>query len=160
MSALLLVRTTGSGLTARRLHRFQHAHGYTWFRLDDNDGRRFITAAGWDAYSPAGTLLPLNRSAASARSLERLHYEEELFGVRGIRHCFRARRNLSLAAWQALARPILSAGSHDKHANHRPLLWLATRQPTLEEPSFESQFAGLSPERRAAAQGGWLHRSR
>ena len=87
--------------------------------------------------SRAGRLTPLNRSAASARSLERLHYEEELFGVRGIRHCFRARRNLSLAAWQALARPILSAGSHDKHANHRPLLWLlAPRQHSLANPAL------------------------
>ena len=54
----------GSNLEPRVLQRFQMVHGYTFFRLDEHDGRRHLTPEGWDALSPAGTIARLDRFAS------------------------------------------------------------------------------------------------
>lgn len=39
----------GSHLSPTVMSALQREHGYTAYRLDDHDGRRFITSKGWDA---------------------------------------------------------------------------------------------------------------
>lgn len=57
--------------------RLQHVHNMSFYRFDQCDGRRLITSDGWDALSPVGTMLPLNRLEktterwASARFISR-----------------------------------------------------------------------------------------
>lgn len=53
----------GSNLSPIVMQRFQRVHGYTFFRLDEHDGRRHITPAGWDLLSPHGTIARIDRYA-------------------------------------------------------------------------------------------------
>jgi FkbM family methyltransferase len=74
------------------LRRFQTTHGYDLYRLDTDDFRRLVTPTGWDAYSPPNRIAPIGhvRGALTRDSLE-----EEMFGVRAMRHLWRAKRGLS-----------------------------------------------------------------
>ena len=44
--------------------KFQRRHGYTFYRLDAHDARRFLNRDGWDIYSPRGTFARLDRYAS------------------------------------------------------------------------------------------------
>ena len=71
----LKVRTIiveGSNLEPRVLERLQSVHGYTVLRLDEHDERRRVTRSGWDAYSPGGTIAPLDRFRAAHRKTDLL----------------------------------------------------------------------------------------
>jgi len=92
-----------SNLSPETMYAFQNDHGFAVYRLDMHDDRRFIDSHGWDAYSPApGTIARLDR----LRKLKRDQFEDELFGVRLMRHVFRAKDGLSVDAWRELLRPI------------------------------------------------------
>ena len=114
----------GSHLSPTMMAAFQREYGYTVYRLDDHDGRRFITSKGWDAYSPRGTMGRLDRLGALARD----QLEEELFSVRGMRHVFRARANASVDDWKVLLEPV----------NRYPPQWVLTLETELLEPAFQS----------------------
>ena len=127
----------GSHLQPELLRRLDTKHGYTFYRLDEHDARRFITRDGWDAYSPPGTYAGLNRlaeehrksdrrvskySVASGRhyttqagkpaadGISRLELETELLAVRAMLHVFRVRRGLSLQGWSTILNPVLPGG--------------------------------------------------
>ena len=51
----------GSRLKVSTMHQFDVELGYTFYRLDEHDGRRYMTRDGWDAFSPAGTISRLDR---------------------------------------------------------------------------------------------------
>ena len=51
----------GSRLKVSTMHQFDVELGYTFYRLDEHDGRRYMTRDGWDAFSPAGTIARLDR---------------------------------------------------------------------------------------------------
>ena len=61
----------GNHLDSTTMHRMQSVMGFTAYRLDEADGRRYITPEGWDAYSPAGT--PMARLSLSRA----LHLRQE-----------------------------------------------------------------------------------
>ena len=159
----------GHRLDARVLRRFQMLHGYTVFRLDAHDGRRWITPEGWDAYSPTGTIARLDRLAAAhypldraytanspkqwaqprpgADNVSRLDLEVELFSVRAMRHVFRVRPNCSLQCWMTLINPLVPTG----YGSH----WALTLDGSLLEPTFEvdKHFRWRVPEYQAHMQG-------
>ncbi|KAL1495549.1 hypothetical protein AB1Y20_016912 [Prymnesium parvum] len=156
----------GSHLDAELMRRFQSVHGYECYRLDWLDGRRWITGEGWDAYSPEGTFAPLSRHREaharigrtrmkySPKGFSRLRamrnhsrddFEEELFSIRGMRHVFRVKRNLSAEAWTLLLQPVALHGW--------PPQWLLTLEHDFVEPSFESIPCAQSPECTAARRG-------
>ena len=104
----------GSRLEPAVMVRLQSVHGYTVLRLDEHDDRRLVTRTGWDAYSPDGTIAPLNRYASEhvagdrarckyspphvrpmADNVSRFDLEDEWFGVRAMRHVYRVKPNLS-----------------------------------------------------------------
>ena len=115
----------GSYLEPRTMVQFQRVHGYTVLRLDQHDGRRWLTPEGFDAYSPEGTLDRLDRfrdehaRADRARckysppshfapmgdNISRLDLEDEWFGVRAMRHVFHVRPNLTEQAWTTILQP-------------------------------------------------------
>lgn len=129
----------GSNLDPVVMQRFQMVHGYVFFRLDVNDGRRVVTPEGWDARSQSGTLERLDRLSVSTAiekysvnkalrykastngaslkpagdGVSRLKLEDEMWAIRNMRHVFRIRANLSLQAWVThlalLSRPPLCA---------------------------------------------------
>ena len=165
--------------------RLQRVHGYTIYRLDVHDARRFITRSGWDAYSPPGTFARLDRyaneyvktNAALSRysphniarmgavlqgdrerrmrpfgdNISRLDLEEELFGVRGMKHVFRAKPNLSLQAWTTLLNPV-----HRPSFETAPTQWVITRLGDLTERTYPPTFRTTAPEYRHAKREGLL----
>ena len=147
-------------------------HGYTFLRMDEHDSRRFITREGWDAYSPPGTFGQLDRLLDRHRSLEagispnsfeaslggarelanasRSEFEEELFGIRAMRHVFKVKPNISLQAWMVLQRPMLKT-------NWGPQ-WIATLDDNLlpkASPVRVSAGRNGSPEYLEARAQGW-----
>lgn len=82
--------------------RFQQAHGFEVYRLDLYDRRRRMRSDGWDDFSPPGTIDRLDRDGP----LERDAFEQELFGVRTMRHLWRVRRNLTLKQFAHVLRPL------------------------------------------------------
>ena len=133
----------GSHLSPAMMASFQRECGYTMYRLDDHDGRRFITAKGWDAYSPRGTIGRLDRLGALPRDA----LEEELFSVRGMRHVFRARANASVEEWKVLLEPV----------NRYPPQWVLTLESELLEPAFQSSTYKRSRYYQATNQSGRAH---
>ena len=121
----------GSGLRPSTMHRLQHVHGFDFWRLDALDGRRLIRPDGWDAYSPPGTIAPLMRYREEHAFVDGLHqkyspdgferrheggnetrdlYEDEMFGVRAMRHVFRVKENTTVHGWYRLLQPISFKG--------------------------------------------------
>lgn len=149
------------------LHTFDTSHGFTTYRLDNGDGRRWMTREGWDRYSPRGTLLSLDRTRAerahidrqrvkytprsrflpAADNVTRLELEEELFGVRSMKHVFRVKRNIGAQGWATVLNPALPGG-------YPPHLAL-TREPDMTEPIFPT---GYAPEG-APEYKDWLRRT-
>ena len=61
---------TGSHLAPETMVDLQSL-GYTAWRLDEHDGRRFISRSGWDHFSPPGTIGRLDRMAAAHNAIDR-----------------------------------------------------------------------------------------
>ena len=163
----------GSNLSPVVLHRLQSVHGYTCFRLDENDGRRRITPEGWDLLSPAGTIARLDRFKSqheladrlvskysvprsmrqvnastllipAGDGISRLQLEEELWAVRGMRHTFRMRANLSVQGWVTVLNPIIPRGW--------PPQWAFTLDPHALEPTHSwATGSSIQPEVQHAA---------
>jgi hypothetical protein len=117
-------------------------HGFDFYRLDTNDFRRLITSRGLDAFSPAGTIGSLGRVRGV---LSRDALEEEIFGLRAMRHLWRIRSNLTLEEWEVVLAPL-----HPRFTTHE--LLLVHRRVPLIEPRFG--WGGLSrasPEAQAAS---------
>ena len=171
----------GNHLKPRTLMRMQQVHGYTFYRLDEHDGRRFITREGWDAFSPPGTIARLDRLAFEHRAIDRAvqkdsvaklerlvgsraylpmgdnvsrdALEDELFGVRAMRHVFRVKPNISFQGWVTLLNPLMRPGW--------PPQWLLTLDGDLTEPSLPPHFKtpqSMTPEEREAQARGWWAR--
>lgn len=120
----------GNGSIRPGVLKLFQALNYTLFRLDVNDERRYMTSRGWDAFSPNGTFGRLNR----VRSLPRDALEEELFGIRAMRHVFRVRGHLNDSEWETILTPIRRAMPH----------FLLTQEHDLTEPSVgEAVSRGL-----------------
>ena len=60
------------------------------------------------------------------RRLPRESFEEELFGVRAMRHLYRIRTPLNASEWKIVLQPVRSASLH----------FLLSREQALLEPSF------------------------
>ena len=170
----------GNHLAPLTMMRLQQRHAYTFYRLDAHDGRRYITRNGWDAFSPPGTFARLDRMGAEHDALDRRlqhesvkkqlrigpngrpiepmgdgvsrrQLEEELFGVRAMRHVFRVLPNVSLQGWVSLLNPVLRPGF--------PPQWLITLDGDLTEPAGPAplkQPMSAPPEERAAEANGWF----
>eukprot|EP00315_Gephyrocapsa_oceanica_P001553 CAMPEP_0185313366 /NCGR_PEP_ID=MMETSP1363-20130426/35500_1 /TAXON_ID=38817 /ORGANISM="Gephyrocapsa oceanica, Strain RCC1303" /LENGTH=260 /DNA_ID=CAMNT_0027911273 /DNA_START=50 /DNA_END=832 /DNA_ORIENTATION=- len=158
----------GSHLSPALMHKLDVVHGYTFYRLDEHDGRRSMDRNGWDRYSPPGTIARLDRLRAkhveqdhqqvkySPRShnfrpagdgVSRFELEEELFGVRAMKHVFRVKRNISEQGWVTVLNPVLRRGY--------PPQFALTQLPDLTEPSFQNTYAKGGPEHRD-----WVERSK
>lgn len=102
----------GNNLDESTMAHFQWRHGFHVFRLDDADNRRHMNADGWDDFSPAGTIAKLTRFPTSANAHSQLRgwardeLEDEVFGLRGIKHAWRIKDNLTRAQWNILLSPI------------------------------------------------------
>ena len=176
-SRLLSIRTIiveASFVKPSQMRRLQRKHGYTAYRLDAHDSRRYMTRSGWDAFSPGGTIARIDRFAAHHKeadraltrysphnpthgasdnggvaptpagdNISRVDLEEELFGVRAMRHVYRAKPNLSLQAWSTLMQPIQHHGYESA-----PTQWVLTLEGDLTEPvnSQIREWHQLSPE--------------
>ena len=140
-------------------------HGFTFYRLDEHDARRYITRDGFDAYSPKGTIAALDRFREQhvyldrqrvkysprhpklrpgGDNVSRFELEEELFGVRAMKHVYRIKRGIGVQGWVTVLNPVLPRG-------YPPQLVL-TQLPDLTEPTFEAAYAaarGGSPEHAA-----------
>ena len=153
----------GSYLRPTTMHRLQHHHNYSFYRLDALDGRRFIGADGWDVYSPPGTLAPLMRHREdhvlidgmkqrySPVGLAKGHrdgnqtrdaFEDEMFGIRGMRHAFRVKANTSLHGWYRLLQPVSFRGY--------PPMWLLTLDADMLNTAVATVSCDLSVECRKA----------
>lgn len=139
------VTIEGNNLDSATMRAFQSRHGYTVYRLEMGDRRRTITPDGWDANSPAGTPMASITSGVDGRraAQPRDALESEVFGLRGMRHLFRARANLTLTEWDVLLGPIHAnrggAGRAEAPPGRRLAAgpvhhWLLTTQ-RLEEPA-------------------------
>ena len=152
----------GSNLSPALMHALDTKHNFTFYRLDEHDGRRWIGRDGWDKYSPHGTIAPLGRLGAVRNAVDRqrtkysprfggmtpmgdnvsrMALEDELFGVRAMKHVFRVKRNIGLQGWVTVLNPVMPHGY--------PPQWAMTRLPDLTEPVFSTSFAHTSPEQRA-----------
>ena len=130
----------GSNIRPETMHRLQHVHGYSFWRLDWLDGRRFLRPDGWDAYSPPGTFAPLLRYRAQHASIDGEHskyspkhlrnghsggnetrdlYEDEMFSIRAMRHVFRVKDNTTLHGWYRLLQPVARRGWPPQWLHHR-----------------------------------------
>ena len=180
---LLVIRTIlveASFIKPSQMRRFQRKHGYTAYRLDAHDSRRFMTRTGWDAYSANGTISRLDRfsrdhmdadramtrysphnprygakdqqgPSPAADGRSRFDLEEELFSVRAMRHVYRAKANLTLQAWTTLMQPI----QHDGYES-APHQWLLTLEGDLTEPTVPgSDWRHRSPEYAHAKAAGY-----
>ena len=87
-----------------------------------------------------------------ADGISRLHLEEEVFGVRALRHAFRAKDNLTLQGWTTLLQPIDHSGYHSD-----PTTWLLTADAEFATRKDDPpKLAEQSPEYADAVRGGWL----
>lgn len=126
----LRVRTIiieASFVDPRTMHHFQNVLGYTVLRLDIHDARRHITREGFDAYSAAGSIEPLDRLQKQheptdrsrckysppgphrplADNVSRTKLEDEWFAVRAMRHVFHIRPNTTVQGWATIMQPVL-----------------------------------------------------
>ena len=79
-----------------------------------------------------------------------MRLEDELFGIRAMRHVFRLKRNLSLQAWVTVLNPLMARG-------YPPQL-LLTLERDLTEPTYPPIAA--TPESEEARQKQWWRGSR
>ena len=149
----------GSNIRPETMHRLQHVHGYSFWRLDWLDGRRFLRPDGWDAYSPPGTFAPLLRYRAQHASIDGEHskyspkhlrnghsggnetrdlYEDEMFSIRAMRHVFRVKDNTTLHGWYRLLQPVARRGW--------PPQWLFTTDTNMLQATYPSVPCGSSVE--------------
>lgn len=128
---------------ARSFHQLQSQYAFDVYRLDTHDFRRLVTSTGWDAFSPPGTIGALSRVRGA---LERDALEEELFGVRAMRHLWRIQRDLNQGQWRTILTPM--------HSRHRTFEFLLVhrRVPLIEARFAWGGLGRVSPEARAA---GW-----
>ena len=81
----------------------QSVHGYDFFRLDTNDFRRLMTGTGWDAFSDRGAIGRIDRVRGP---LPRDALEDEILGLRAMRHLWRIKRNLTHSQWHQVLAPL------------------------------------------------------
>ena len=129
------VRADSAPGTIERLDRFADEHA----ALDRQETKYSPPSKACDK---RGVCAKLPRPAEGGRT--RLELEEELFGVRAMRHVFRLRGPplappLTLQEWATVLNPILKHGF--------PTQWAITRDRRLTEPAAESRYAVSSPER-------------
>ena len=146
-----------NGVKPATMRAFQELN-FSIFRLDAMDGRRFITSRGWDAFSAPGTIERLDR----LRHLRRDDLEQEMFGVRAMRHVFRVRDALSLEQWGVLLETIngyslqflissdgrmVEASNEDlaieSMQSHRLKLKSPERNAAMHNLSFRPRYDGL-----------------
>jgi SAM-dependent methyltransferase len=116
-----------SHVEPRTMVRFQSSHGYTVLRLDQHDGRRWLTPEGFDAFSANGTIERLDRFQKEHEPADRKHckyspptrlvpmgdnisrfaLEDEWFGVRALRHVFHIKPNLTEQGWTTVMQPVI-----------------------------------------------------
>lgn len=124
-----------------------HACRYHVYRLDDQaDDRRHVAANGWDRYSPKGTLARLaslarggDGAGGDEGSWARDELEEELLGVRAMRHIWKVKPNASREEWRVLLGPLAPFRNASRRqaaaaAAHTAHQWVLTR---VEEPLIE-----------------------
>ena len=139
---------------ARTFAALQQKHGFEFYRLDQHDFRRLLTSTGWDAFSPPGTIGKLGRVRGA---LARDAVEDELFGVRAMRHLFRIKNNLSMAEWDVVLTPM------NKRMSTLEVLLVHQRVGLVERRYGWGGLPRVSPEAKSAgwfpsAQGHHVHR--
>lgn len=121
MLSVDVITVEGNNLAAVTMRRFQRLHGYTIYRLQIGDPRRYIGPTGWDERSPADTpMASLVHKGAQKRNA----WEKEIFGLRAMRQLFKASSNLTVEQWETLLAPIKGYAGHQ---------WLLTRGEELRE---------------------------
>jgi hypothetical protein len=78
-------------------------------------------------------------------NVSRLALEDELFGVRAIRHVFRAKPNLTLQGWATLMQPVAVA-----QLESDPTTWLLTTEILAPRKAAPPKRIHVSPEYVAA----------
>ena len=153
-----------SAVEPRTMVRFQSNHGYTVLRLDQHDGRRWLTPEGFDAFSAEGTIERLGRfvdehEAADRKhckyspptrlvpmgdNISRLQLEDEWFGVRNMRHVFHIKPNLTEQGWTTIMQPAIKCSYPGQYV----LTLDPPRKLLLEERSWRISLPGFmeSPE--------------
>jgi hypothetical protein len=125
----------GNNLDAVTMMRFQHTHGFDIYRLSFDERRR-ITPIGWDALSPEGVPMASLRRATRLgdetvyklrRPPPRDALETEVFGLRAMRHLYKAKDGLNETEWGVLLGGIWNPR---RHAHQ----WLLTTDKNLAEP--------------------------
>jgi len=139
-----------NSIRPKTMLRWQNELGYDCFRLDFADNRRFLTATGWDAYSPNGTFAALGRNG---RTWARDALEEEWLMVRAMRHVWRIKSNLTLGEWT-----LLLSGTERKFTRAREVAqYVLTTERSLLVPRFGGEVhrstAWQSSEFRPAGYG-------
>jgi hypothetical protein len=133
--------------TLERIDRFDDEHK----RLDAQFASRF-SPHNLRRMQPYLTT-PQERAAVPGQDgIPRTALEDELFGVRAIRHAFRAKPRLSLQAWTTLLQPITHEGY-----NSDPATWLMTLEGDLTTRTTMPHMSTVSPEHRAARKAGYVH---
>ena len=117
--------------------------GYETFRLDTHDFRRLITTRGFDAFSPPDTIAPLGRVRGP---LPRDALEEEILGLRAMRHVWRIKPNLTRDQWEDILTPL-----HPRFPVHE--LLLVHRRVGFVAPTFA--WTGLGRASVEAQASGW-----
>ena len=137
--------THAHGLNARTLRLLQSKHGFDVYRLAADDRRRLMTPAGWDLYSPEGSIAPIGHVRGS---LQRDALETEVLRLRALERVYRIRRGLSESQWQRILTPIPEPSIH----YHVMELLLVHRRVKLVEPmdSIWLSRSTISAEARAA----------
>ena len=103
--------------------------GFAVLRLDFQDERRFVDSRGWDLYSPNGTFARIDRHGALPRDA----LEQELLGVRAMRHVWQVHPNLTRSEWTTLLQ-------QSKHVRPRSVMqFVLTREAPLLYPAFGSR---------------------
>ncbi|EOD11053.1 hypothetical protein EMIHUDRAFT_104836 [Emiliania huxleyi CCMP1516] len=145
-----------SHVEPRTMVRYQSVHGYTVLRLDQHDGRRWLTPEGFDAFSAEGTIEPGDRKhckyspptrlAPMGDNVSRFELEDEWFGVRAMRHVFHIKPNLTEQGWTTIMQPAIRCSYPGQYV----LTLDSPRRLLPEERSLRASLPGYlaSPEYR------------
>lgn len=132
-SAALIVRNIiveCSGCSPEQLWRLQRHEGYDVFKLNMHDDRRFLDERGHDVY-------------ADWRSVG-VDELEDWYGLRGIKHAYRVRRNTTLDGWQRVFAS-QRAGASATGKPFPPQFWL-THEDVWEQRHPHPKSAALHAE--------------
>ena len=138
------------GRTIARLDRFASKHreaDRAVTRFSPHNPDQFKASNGASAPDHPKGLTP------AGDDTPRVDLEEELFGVRAMRHVYRAKPNLSLQAWTTLMQPIQHQGYESA-----PLQWVLTLEGDLTEPvdTLIQPWIRVTPEYKNASATGIL----